>query len=66
MTILSLLLVVLFACVVIWGVRSLLAAFGVGEPISTVVMVFVVILLLVWILGQFGIVSGLGSFRLGK
>ncbi len=65
MSIISLLLVVLVACIVLWAVRSLLGAFSVGEPISTVVIVLVVVLLLFWILGQFGI-GGLGSFRLSR
>lgn len=62
MTILTLLLIILVGCVILWGARSLLAAFQVGEPISTVVYVLLVVLVLIWILMQFGVV---GSPSLG-
>lgn len=53
----ALLLLILVGCVVLWAARSLLAAFGVGDPIATVVYVLVVLIILVAILQQFGLVS---------
>ena len=61
MNLISLLLVVLIVCVVLWGVRALLAAFSVGEPISTVIFVIAVILCLLILLNFLGLgAPGLG------
>lgn len=57
MSLLSILLAVLVLCVVVWAARSLMAAFSVGEPIRTVVIVVLVVLCLVWFLGAVGFVS---------
>lgn len=54
MTLISLLLAVLVFCVVLWAVRMLLVAFGVGEPVRTVVFVVVVLIALFWLLGGAG------------
>lgn len=58
MSLISLLVFVIVACLVYWAVMKLLAAFGIGDPIATVVQVVLVILLLLALLGQFG--YGLG------
>jgi hypothetical protein len=55
MSILSLLIVLLVCCVVFWAAQKLMAAFGVGDPIRTVVMVILVIILLYWILSAVGL-----------
>lgn len=55
MDLISLLVVVLVVCIVLWAVSQLLAAFGIGNPIRGVVIVVTVILLLVWALRQVGI-----------
>lgn len=62
MSIVSIILAVIVIGVLFWAVRALLAAFSVGEPISTVVLVLVVLLVLVWILGGSGL--NLGTLRL--
>mgnify|MGYP003576809729 CR=1 FL=1 len=54
MTLLGLLVFLIVACVVVWAARALLAAFGIGDPIATVVYVLLVVLLLVGFLGQVG------------
>jgi hypothetical protein len=59
MSILSLLIVLLIVCVVIWAARALMAAFGLGEPLRTVVMVVIVLLVVLWVAAQFGIGPGL-------
>ena len=63
MSILALLIYVVILCVVFWAVRALLGAFGVGEPISTVIYVILVILVLVALL-QMLTGGGLPSLRL--
>jgi uncharacterized membrane protein YwzB len=59
MAIIPLLLAVLVVCIVIWATRSLTAAFGVGEPISTVIMVVVVLICLLFILSRLGLNLGI-------
>lgn len=55
MSLIGLLVAVLVVCIAIWAVRSLTAAFGVGQPLSTVILVVVVLILLFWFLGQMGV-----------
>jgi len=45
----SLLLVLLIFCIVLWAARALMSAFGVGDPINTVVYVLLVLLFLIWL-----------------
>jgi hypothetical protein len=59
MNLIGLLVGLIILCLVFWCIRTLLAAFGVGEPISTVVMVVFVIIVVLWLL-QF-----IGGFTLG-
>lgn len=58
MSLLSILIVLLVFCIVIWAARSLMAAFGVGDPIATVVYVVLVLICLLWLLQQLGVVGG--------
>lgn len=60
MNLIALIIVLLVFCVLIWAARTLMAAFGVGEPISTVVYVLLVLIVLVWLLNMLGLV-GLGG-----
>ena len=53
----TLLIYLLVACIVIWAARALMSAFGIGDPIATVVYVLLVILILVAILNASGVVS---------
>ena len=59
MTLLSLLITVLIICVVLWAARALLLAFDVHDPLYTVVMVAVVVLVVLWLASQFGYGPGL-------
>src|SRR6185295_7934084 len=43
MSLLALLLALIVVCVVIWAARALMAAFGIGDPIATVVYVILVL-----------------------
>ena len=59
MTILGLLAAVVILCLVYWCVTRLMAAFGVGDPIATVVRVILVVLVILWLLSAFGLAPGL-------
>lgn len=54
MSLLGLLVLILVFCVVIWAARALLTAFGIGEPLSTVIYVALVIILLLTFLQAVG------------
>ena len=54
MTLLGILIFLIVAGVVVWACQRILAAFGIGDPIATVVYVVLVVLLLVAFLGQIG------------
>ena len=54
MSILTLLVMVIVACVVVWAVQRLMAAFGIGDPIATVVYVVLVILFMLWFVQRWG------------
>jgi len=58
MSLIGILIVLLIFCIVIWAARSLMAAFGVGDPIATVVYVLIVLVMLIWLLQQLGVVGG--------
>lgn len=55
MTLVGLLVGLLIFCLIYWAVTSLLAAFQVGDPVRTVVIVILVILFILWLAGQFGL-----------
>jgi hypothetical protein len=57
MSIIGLLIVLIVALVVVWAVRQLMAAFGIGDPIATVVYVLLVVIFLLWFVEQLGIVT---------
>ena len=59
MSLISLLVGLLVFCIIIWAARALMAAFGIGEPIVTVVYVILVLFLLVWLLQFLGVVPPL-------
>ena len=51
----GLLVLLLVICIVIWAARSLMAAFGVGEPLNTVVYVALVLICLFYLLQRLGL-----------
>ena len=63
MSLIALLVIVLVACIVLWATQRLLAAFGVGDPIATVIYVIVVLLLLALLLQTLGVIQ-FGRLRL--
>jgi hypothetical protein len=63
MPILQILLTLVVICLVFWAVRALLAAFGIGDPIATVIYVVLVIFVVVWIINLLGGGVLLGHMR---
>ena len=55
MSIVSLLIVLLLFCLVIWVVRSVLSAFGIGDPIYTIVQVIFVLIFVLWLVEMLGV-----------
>lgn len=64
MSLIGLLVVLLVACIVLWAARALLAAFGIGDPIATVVYVILVLIILFWLLSALGLVGAGPVLRL--
>ncbi len=57
MSLIGLLILLIVFCVILWAARALLAAFSIGEPISTVVWVLIVLIAVFALLGQFGVLG---------
>jgi hypothetical protein len=51
MDLVSLLVGLIVVALLFWAVRALLAAFGIGDPIATVVYVLMVVFVILWLLG---------------
>lgn len=64
----DILILIIVVGTVLWAARALLGAFGIGDPIRTVVYVLLVLLLLAVVLNWFGFGGGLigGSRVLGR
>lgn len=58
MSLIGILVALVVVCVVLWAAQRLMAAFGVGDPIATVVYVVLVLLALYFLLTSFGVVGG--------
>lgn len=54
MSILTLLIALVIICLLWWAMNSLLAAFGIGNPIATVVKVIFVVLVVLWLVSLIG------------
>lgn len=50
MGLLSLLIALVVICLVWWAVTAILRAFGVGDPIATLIKVVFVVLVVLWLL----------------
>jgi hypothetical protein len=59
MSIVSLLVALVVICLVFWAVNAILRAFGVGDPIATIVKVVLVVVVILWILSALGVGTGL-------
>lgn len=54
MSLIGLLIAVVLVCLAWWAVTSILGAFGVGDPIATVVRVVFVVLVILWLVSALG------------
>lgn len=63
MSILSILVALIVICLVFWAARTLMAAFGIGDPIASVVYVLFVVLVVIWLVGALN-GGSLGNLRL--
>lgn len=52
MSILGILVALVILCLVYWAATKLMDAFGIGDPIRTVVIVALVILGILWLVSQ--------------
>lgn len=50
MSLIGFLITLLIIAVILWGIRTILPALGLPEPIRTVIWVIVVVLCVVWLL----------------
>jgi uncharacterized membrane protein YwzB len=64
MDLLAVFIALILICLVFWAARALLAAFAVGEPVSTVVMVCLVVITILMLLGALTGSVSLGNLRL--
>lgn len=58
MSIVSLLVALILVGLLFWAVRAIAAAFGIPQPIVTVVYVVLVIIVVLWLLQSLGGLSG--------
>lgn len=63
MSIIGLLVALVLICLLWWAVTAILAAFGVGDPIATIVKVVFVVLVVLWLLSAVGVSTGLPRLR---
>lgn len=59
MSILGILIAIIIIGVLLWAARALIAAFKIPDPIATIIYVVLVILVLIWVLSQLGVGTGL-------
>ena len=64
MSIIGLLVVLVVFLAVIWAARALMSAFGVGDPIATVIYVVLVLVALVFLLQSFGLLGSVSGSHL--
>jgi hypothetical protein len=54
MDLIGLLMALIIVALVVWATRTLLPALGVPPPVATVIHVVVVVLVVLWLVGQLG------------
>ena len=54
MTIIGLFVARIVVCLLYWACQSILRAFGVGDPIATIVKVVFVLIVVLWLVSAFG------------
>ena len=63
MTLIGLLVALVVVCLLFWAVTAILGAFGVGDPIATVVKVVFVVIVVLWLVSALGYGTGLPRLR---
>jgi hypothetical protein len=63
MTIIGLLVVLIVIGLVWWAINALLGAFGIGNPIATVVKVLFVVIVILWLISALGYGTGIPRLR---
>lgn len=58
MSLIGLLVALLVFCLLVWAARSLMAAFGIGDPIATIVQVIIVVFFVLFLLQSMGYIGG--------
>jgi uncharacterized membrane protein YtjA (UPF0391 family) len=64
MPIVSIIVGLIIVMLLFWAITTIMGAFGIGEPIATVVKVVFVVLVVLWLVSLIGGL-GVGSFPLG-
>lgn len=54
MSLVGILVALVVICLLFWAINAILGAFGVGEPIATVVKVVFVVLVVLWLVSALG------------
>lgn len=54
MTLVGLLVALIIIALLYWAIVSILSAFGLGDPVATIVKVIFVIIVVLWLLSVFG------------
>lgn len=54
MSLVGILVALVVICLLFWAINAMLGAFGVGEPIATVVKVVFVVLVVLWLVSALG------------
>ncbi len=58
MSIIGLLVLLLVFCLLLWCARALMSAFGIGDPIATIVYVIFVLVFVLFVIQQLGLIGG--------
>ena len=64
MSLIGLLILFLVFCLIVWAARQLMGAFGIGQPIATVVQVVIVLIFVLWLIEALGLLPGGPIIRL--
>lgn len=64
MSILGILVALIVIGLVWWAINAIMGAFGIGDPIATIIRVVFVVFVILWLLSEFGLFSGFGNVRL--
>ena len=64
MSLIGLLILLLVFCLIVWAARQLMGAFGIGQPIATVVRVVILLIFVLWLIEALGLLPGGPIIRL--